>query len=104
MKSSSDQADHGFRFVTNHAYVLTYLRAHPEARLRDVAEAADVTERSAATIVSDLGSAGYVTKTRDGRRNRYVVHDDLPLRHPAHRHRTVGELIQFLENPAETAR
>ena len=77
--------------------MLAYLRANPSGRLRDVAGALGITERRAATIVSDLGQAGYVTKTRDGRRNRYVVHDDLPLRHPRHRHRTVGELIQFLE-------
>lgn len=35
-----------------------------------------------------------------GRRNTYVVYDELPLRHPLHRHHTVGELIRFLEGPA----
>jgi DNA-binding MarR family transcriptional regulator len=97
MKSSSEEADHGFRFLTNHADVLAYLRGNPSGRLRDVSEAVGITERRVAAIVDDLGQAGYVTKTRDGRRNRYVVHDRLPLRHPHHRHRTVGELIRFLE-------
>ncbi len=97
VKSSSGYADHGFRFLTNHAHVLAYLRANPSGRLRDVAGALGITERRAATIVSDLGEAGYVTKTRDGRRNRYEVHEELPLRHPQHQHRTVGELIRFLE-------
>ena len=39
-------------------------------------------------------------KTRDGRRNHYEVHAELPLRHPKHRHRTVGELIRFLQPEA----
>ena len=99
MKSNSSKADHGFRFVTNHAHILAFLRTTPTARLRDVADAVGITERTAATIVGDLRQAGYVTMTRDGRRNRYVVHDNLPLRHPRHRHRTVGELIRFLEEP-----
>jgi hypothetical protein len=36
--------------------------------------------------------------TRDGRRNRYEVQEELPLRHPQHRHHTVGELIRFLDD------
>jgi hypothetical protein len=27
------------------------------------------------------------------------VHDKLPLRHPQHRHHTVGDLIRFLQAP-----
>ena len=50
--------------------------------------------------VADLEEAGYLTKTRDGRRNRYELHDELPLRNPRHRHHTVGELIRFLQAPA----
>jgi hypothetical protein len=71
--------------------------ADPGARLRDIAVSVGITERTAAHIVKDLELAGYLTKTRDGRRNRYEVHGDLPLRHPGHRHRTVGDLIGFLE-------
>jgi hypothetical protein len=93
-------SDHTFRFVTNHAHVLAYLSANPTARLRDVADEVGVTERRVATIVADLADAGYLTKRRDGLRNRYRVREDLPLRHPRHRHHTVGELIGFLEDPS----
>jgi Mn-dependent DtxR family transcriptional regulator len=95
MKSSSTN-DHVWRFVTNHAHALECIYADPTARLRDIAERVGVTERTAAQIVKDLEEAGYLTKTRDGRRNRYEVHGELPLRHPRHRHRTVGDLIRFL--------
>jgi DNA-binding MarR family transcriptional regulator len=87
--------------VTNHAHVLAAVAADPTARLRDVAATVGITERTAADIVRDLEQEGYLTKTRAGRRNRYEVHSELPLRHPAHRHRTVGDLIRFLETRGE---
>jgi DNA-binding MarR family transcriptional regulator len=98
MKSSS-YTDHSWRFVTNHAHVLECISVDPNTRLRDIAESVGVTERTVAQIVNDLELAGYLTRTRTGRRNRYEVHDQLPLRHPRHRHRTVGDLIRFLETP-----
>jgi hypothetical protein len=90
-----------WRFVTNHAHVLAYIAADPDARLRDVAATVGITERTAGQIVSELEQAGYLTKTRIGRRNRYEVHGELPLRHPQHRHHTVGELIGFLKAPPQ---
>jgi DNA-binding MarR family transcriptional regulator len=99
MKSSAGKKDHLWRFVTNHAHVLQCIASSPDARLRDIAAAVGITERATVSIVSDLEQAGYLTKARDGRRNVYEVHDALPLRHPSHRHHTVGDLIQFLEAP-----
>ena len=72
--------------------MLVCVAADPGARLRDIAETVGVTERTAAQLVKDLERAGYLTKTRHGRRNQYEVHDELPLRHPQHRHHTVGEV------------
>jgi predicted transcriptional regulator len=103
MKAVSGDDYHRWRFVTNHAHVLEALATDPTLRLRDIATVVGITERTAAQIVNDLEEAGYIKKTRDGRRNRYEVHEDLPLRHPQHRHHTVGELIRFLEAPPEPA-
>jgi predicted transcriptional regulator len=100
MKSSSEENPLLFRFLTNHAYVLACIAADPDVRLRDVALTVDITERTAAQIVNELEQAGYLTKTRDGRRNQYEVHEDLPLRHPQARHRTIGDLIRFIQAPA----
>src|SRR5689334_18485897 len=104
MKSSSGDRDHSFRFLTNHAHVLQSIATDPTLRLRDIADEVGITERTAAQIVGELEEAGYLTKIRDGRRNRYEVHGDLPLRHPRHRHHTVGELIRFLDGSASTRR
>jgi DNA-binding MarR family transcriptional regulator len=99
MKSSTEDGDHSWRFVTNHGHVLACICEAPDARLRDVADAVGITERAVATIVDQLEAAGYLTRTRIGRRNRYQVHLERPLRHPSHSHRTAGELIDFLALP-----
>jgi predicted transcriptional regulator len=104
MKSSARKGDHIWRFVTNHAHVLQCISTDPTARLRDIAVTVGITERAVASIVSDLEQSGYLTRSRDGRRNLYEIHDELPLRHPQHRHHTVGDLIEFLENPAQRKR
>jgi DNA-binding IclR family transcriptional regulator len=99
MSARSGDDHHRWRFVTNHARVLETIARDRTSRLRDIARTVGITERTAAQIVNDLVESGYVTKTREGRRNRYDVHEELPLRHRQHRHRTVGELIRFLEPP-----
>ena len=101
MQSSTGNDFRLWRFVTNHTHVLACIAADPDARLRDIATTVGITERTAGQIVSDLEHAGYLTKTRVGRRNRYEVHGELPLRHPQHRHNTVGALISFLQTPRE---
>lgn len=91
-------------FLTNHGKVLLLIAAHPDARLRDLASALGVTERTAYGVVADLTTAGYIVKEREGRRNRYQVQDhlplpdasQLPLRDTTGRERTIGELLELL--------
>jgi len=100
-KSDSGDDFHIWRFVTNHAHVLACIAADPSVRVRDIARAIGITERTVGQIISQLEEAGYITRTRVGRRNEYVVHEGLPLRHPEHRHHSVGELIRFLKSPPQ---
>jgi len=104
MQSNSGNELQSWSFLTNYARVLQAIAADPTIRLRDIAERAGVTERTAAQIVHELERVGYLTKTRNGRRNHYEIHEELSLRHPSHHHRTVGELIRFLERPVDTGR
>lgn len=83
-------------FLTNHALTLLCIADDPGARLRDIAALVGVTERSAHTIVTDLVDAGYVVKERDGRRNRYRIQEDLPIRDPIGAERTIGEMLDLL--------
>ncbi|MCO6006849.1 winged helix-turn-helix domain-containing protein [Actinoallomurus purpureus] len=83
-------------FLTNHARVLVEITRDPSTRLRDIAAVIGITERAAQTIVTDLEEAGYITRTRVGRRNQYSVDPTRPFRHPADAdHRIEGLLTVF---------
>lgn len=90
-------------FMTNHGRALVCIANDPDMRLRDIASALLITERSAYGIVNDLTAAGYVTKERDGRRNRYQVHGHLPLPDLIGRARTVGEVLDLLVGDGSSA-
>ena len=80
-------------FLTNHAHVLLCIARDPGIRLRDVATEVQITERAAQRIVAELVEAGYLERQREGRRNRYRLNDQLPLRHPLEQHHGIGELL-----------
>jgi hypothetical protein len=86
-------------FLTNHGRVLLFLAHNPGARLRDLAAALDITERTGFGIVADLTDAGYVVKERQGRRNRYEIHGYLSLRESISPKRTIGEVLDVLVDP-----
>lgn len=83
-------------FLTNHARVLLCIAHDPGVRLRDIATALDITERSAYGIVTELTDAGYVVKEKAGRRNRYEIQTHLPLGERVARERTIGEVLNLL--------
>jgi DNA-binding IclR family transcriptional regulator len=82
-------------FLTNHARALLFIAHDPEARLRDLAAALAVTERTAYGFVADLTNAGYIVKEKEGRRNRYHIQAHLPLRDSVTRERTIGEVLSL---------
>jgi predicted transcriptional regulator len=84
-------------FLTNHSHVLICLAREPDLRLRDVAERVGITERAVQRIVADLEEAGILTRSRDGRRNRYEVHTGRSLRHPIEAHCTINDLLAMAE-------
>lgn len=83
-------------FLTNHAHVLICVTRDPGMLVREIADQVGITERAAQRILAELIAAGYIERERDGRRNRYRVHPELPLRHPLERHHRVGDLLSAL--------
>jgi MarR family len=83
-------------FLTNYAQVLLCIAEDPGVRLREIGERVGITERAAHRIVTELAAAGYVSRTRSGRRNRYTVHSHLPLPDPLAREGKVGDLVAIL--------
>ena len=83
-------------FITNHAVVLTLLNREKNLTAREIALASSITERSVIRIIKDLEEAGYITKRKEGRENRYTINKDLPLRRPDHQEVNVYALVQLL--------
>lgn len=86
-------------FLSNHAHVLLCIAKESEVRLREVAHRVGITERAVQRIVADLEEGGYLSRSREGRRNRYQVHLDRPLRHSVESHREVGVLLTLILRP-----
>lgn len=82
-------------FLTNHAHILIHLHSDPDARVRDLATAIGITERSVMSILADLEAGGYVTREKVGRRNSYRVNSRLKFRHPAESGHRIGELLEI---------
>ena len=104
LPNRSDPAEARWDFLTNHAHVLLSISQDPGIRLRDIAAAVGITERGAHRILSELVEEGYVLRERHGRRNRYTVKPELPLRHPLVQEREVGDLLRVLLGPKRQSR
>ncbi len=83
-------------FLTNHALILSYVSLHPRMTALELSNAVGITERAIRKIIADLIQAGYISKEREGRRNRYHINPDLPLRHPSLEDTAVGYLLEIL--------
>lgn len=83
-------------FLTNHSHVLVVLNSEPDLVLREVALRVGITERAVQKIIQDLETGGFIERERVGRRNRYVVLVDQPLRHPIEAHRRIGDLLALI--------
>lgn len=64
--------------LTNHGHVLLAVAVVPDARVADIAAAVGITTRATLTILHDLAEAGFVRRTKIGRR----THPALPPPHP----------------------
>jgi len=100
----AERSSRGWRFISNHLHVLACISRQPQTTIRQIADSVGISERAAAQIVRDLEQAGYLTRTRVGRRNDYELHGELPLRHDLHQHRTIGQLLAFLNHGLPTER
>ena len=76
--------------------MLIVLNSEPDLVLREVALRVGITERAVQRIIQDLETGGFIERERVGRRNRYVVLVDQPLRHPIEAHRRIGDLLALI--------
>ena len=86
----------GWKFLTNHALVLCLIAQQPRITARDISSTINITEKATRNIINDLETDGYITKKKEGRRIRYRVYPDLPLRHEIQQDKAIGGLLEVL--------
>ena len=86
----------GWKFLTNHALVLCIIAQQPRITAREISGAIGITEKATRNIINDLEIDGYVTKKREGRRIKYRVDPDLPLRSETQQDKAIGDLLETL--------
>jgi len=101
--SSPDEGNRSWTLLTGHGHVLVEIARNPEARMRDISAVVGLTERTVQAIVADLEGAGYLTRDRIGRRNRYIVNPDSLFRHSAQGGLRVGPFLDLLATAADAA-
>jgi len=100
--SDPDQSGGSWTILTGHGHVLVEIARNPEARIRDISAAVGLTDRTVQAIVADLEAAGYLTRTRTGRRTKYTVNPDSLFRHSAQEGLRVGPLLDLLAAEGDT--
>ena len=83
-------------FLTNHSHLLVCLRRDPTMTVRNLSLQVGITERSVQRILAELEEVGVLTRSKEGRRNRYDVDLKFRFRHPLEADRTVGDLLKNL--------
>ena len=86
----------GWKFLTNHAMVLCLIAQQPRITARDISSMVNITEKATRNIINDLESDGYITKKKEGRRIKYSIYPDLPLRHEMQHDTAIGALLEIL--------
>jgi DNA-binding IclR family transcriptional regulator len=94
--TSPDGVGGSWTLLTGHGHVLVEIARNPQARMRDISAVVGLTERTVQAIVADLETAGYLTRGRIGRRNRYTVNPDSLFRHSAQEGLRVGPFLDLL--------
>lgn len=89
----------GWTFLTNHAQVLLAIARNSRSTAKEIAAQVGITERAVQRILDDLEDVGGISRFRDGRKNRYEIHLDCPLRHPAQQGHTIRDLLAILAAP-----
>ena len=86
----------GWKFLTNHALVLCLIAQQPRITAREISHTIGITEKATRNIINDLEADGYVSKKREGRRIRYRVDPNLPLRSETQQDKFIGDLLEIL--------
>lgn len=80
-------------FLSNHGRVFVYLSKNPSSTTEKLSREVGLSLRGVQKIISDLEQYGYVARHKEGRRNHYTIHSEMPMRHHLEKEHSVGEIL-----------
>jgi len=80
---------------TSHGLVLVSIAKNPDRTAREIGDDVGLTERTTHKIIIDLEEAGYITRIKAGRQNKYRIHRNVPIQEDA-TDTSLGELLATL--------
>lgn len=101
--AAKDSETATWTFLSNHTHVLVCLAAEPNQTVREIARKVGITERAVLRIVGELEQGGVLSRERAGRRNRYAIDAEVPLRHPLEAHCRIGDLLKLVTPEAHAS-
>jgi len=90
----------GVTLLSVHAHVLLYISNHPESTVCEIAKALGTSERQLFRWFNELQRAGYLTRVKNGRRNRYLLRADAPLQEGSGGQVTLSEFLALAARQA----
>jgi DNA-binding MarR family transcriptional regulator len=86
----------GWGFLTNHALVCIHVFENPRSTLREIANATGITERAAQTILRQMEEDQCISRSKEGRRNRYTINIPAILAHQTHGAYNIQQIMAAL--------
>lgn len=80
---------------TNHGLLMITIAKNPDMTAREISNDIGLTERTAHKIIIDLENAGYITRIKVGRQNKYRIHPTVPIKDEV-TDASLGELLATL--------
>lgn len=88
-----------WQLMASHGTILVYLVNRPDATIREIANATDLTERRVSQVLRDLSDSDVISVERRGRRNVYEINEDCTLSSPVADIR-VESLVNLIKDSA----
>lgn len=92
-----DNVDTGWTFFSNHGHVYFLIATNEDIVVREIAMKVGITERSVIGIIQDLENAGYISREKIGRNNKYKIIPKKTLRHPLESNVQLKDLIELIK-------
>lgn len=80
---------------TSYGLVLISIAKYPEKTAREIGDDVGLTERTTHKVIVALEEAGYITRIKSGRQNKYRIHPNVPVKDEV-TDASVGELLAIL--------